>query len=470
MASGSDDQDKLAAAKELAQSFKSIKDQASRRGAKSCQSSRQPARPPQASRTASSSTNAAMSAAGYDDQSKLADAMALAASFKTIKEKSRRGSSRAHDQYSGDGDFNPRIPMPSQRHYTGLGKFGVPPQDTNQKPLLGNSGFDFLRRVEPTAQKPVEISAAENPGKSAAVSTPAKPAAASSMAPRNGSLVFQAKPTNIRKGSMLEAFYALIGEADDSAKTATQPKPDQGILIDFKEVARDDEKASPVAMEWSNLQNMAPLSPTPVGTTTTSSPSPSVDISEAKPKVDNSEAKPKVDNSEAKPEVEIRDAISKVNISGAQPNVTRLSEQSKKLCPQASSFVPCSAPSPDREPKRLAEAHTQPNHKRNTSSVTTMVPVPSTRPMPSLHSDAATHLPQPVAQLSDPDNFCPSYLPNRHLDSRSGCASSDDDDDNDAADDAAAGSRSNLGDALPAYGPKTTQRGSEKLQMGFLKP
>ncbi|PHH77272.1 hypothetical protein CDD80_754 [Ophiocordyceps camponoti-rufipedis] len=278
-------------------------------------------------------------------QQKMAAARELAQSFKAIKDKAGRRNAvkdkSAHGSYQAGYQGNvyeitpqPRIPLPSQRHYDGLGRFGMPPEPkTNQKPLLGNS-LDFLRRVEAPAP------ATENPTP-ATVENPMKQAAALP-APKASSMVFLAKPKVLPKGSIQEAFYALVADGNESPKTKSGMKEPVNLM----DIEDGDDTAN-----GSKLQKFTPISPT-VATSGTASPSPTWKEGAANPKP----------VSETKPEAEVAEP----KVAGPKLGTTITSPVQSKastLNPVATSFLPTPGPSPAKE---LAEEPLQANNvKRN---------------------------------------------------------------------------------------------------------
>ncbi|KAF4591597.1 hypothetical protein GQ602_001896 [Ophiocordyceps camponoti-floridani] len=224
--------------------------------------------------------------------------------------------------------------MPSQRHYDGLGKFGVPPEPkTKQKPLLGNC-IDFLRRIE----EPATVT--ENPPP-AAVENPTKQAATLN-APKTSSIVFQAKPKVLPKGSIQEAFYALIAEEDGPPKTKSSHIEPVNLM--------DLEDGDDTGVNGSNLQIQTPISPTATTSgTTSSSPTWKEEAEKVKPV---SEARPKA-------------KVAEPQVAQAKPNTTITSLErstASTLNPGAARFLPTPKPSPAKEP---TEAPSQPeNHKR----------------------------------------------------------------------------------------------------------
>ncbi|RDA84268.1 hypothetical protein CP532_1977 [Ophiocordyceps camponoti-leonardi (nom. inval.)] len=278
---------------------------------------------------------------GFGDQDKLAAARELAQTFKPSKAKGFRPAPRsAAMSFETKGSYQTvgaSIPTPSQRQYAGLGKFGEPAQSNmNQKQLVGKSGLDFLRRVDST-EKPVtakaETPAATKDSGKPAVTQASPPAATATTTPpvphgepRHGeSLIIRAKPKNIAKGSLLETFYAVVESSENASNVgnasniATPPKTKEDVLIDFEDEAHQvDTLASTFA------KTMTLLSPTP-SPASASSPSPVVDVSEEEPQM-LIDVKPSVPVSDEKPKV-----------AGLTQSVFA---KKSTLCPKASDFTP----------------------------------------------------------------------------------------------------------------------------------
>ncbi|RCI14003.1 hypothetical protein L249_7998, partial [Ophiocordyceps polyrhachis-furcata BCC 54312] len=300
-------------------------------------------------------------ASGFGDHDKLAAAKELAQSFKPAKAKGYRPvqnvPKRPTMSFEAEGScqtLGASVPQPSQRHYVGLGKFGAPTQKMNQKQLVGKSGLEFLRRVDntedPVAAEVEETMAAKDSGKTAAIraSPPAATATTTPLEPKGESLVIQAKPKNIAKGSLLETFYAVVEDSESSSNVASPAEMKQETLIDF------DDGAGGVDVLASTIpKTLTLLVPTPAAST----PSPIVDVSEVKPQ-------------------KVVDEKPSVHVSDEKPKAGHLAQSihAKKstLCPKASNFTPKQrVESPVRQPESVveveAEAAAQPIHRRNTS-------------------------------------------------------------------------------------------------------
>ncbi|RDA91515.1 hypothetical protein CP533_4588 [Ophiocordyceps camponoti-saundersi (nom. inval.)] len=292
---------------------------------------------------------------GYGDHEKLAAARELAQTFKPAKATKGSRSAQYLPKKStvsfGIGDshqaLGSRVPAPSQRQYMGLGKFGTSAQDTTKPPLLGKSGIDFLRRVDST-DKPAAAEKSGNPEPQASM------AQAPLMADLGSSLVIQAKPKNIAKGSLVETFYAIVEDSVDTNHLAT-PNTEPESLIDFDD---DDRHVSVDASKFAKTLTL--LSPTPASAPVASIPTPNVDVSEAMHQ----------NVVEAKPSAHVSDASPKA-MDPSQP------AQAKKsvLCPRASDFIPKQIESPAMKPEPFAEAEAKAQPVRTRSTSLETIPV-----------------------------------------------------------------------------------------------
>ncbi|KAF4510373.1 hypothetical protein G6O67_002263 [Ophiocordyceps sinensis] len=189
-----------------------------------------------------------MNASGYNDKAKLAAALELARSFKSSKQKEMTGRPAPRGttvKPPTRGNFQAprgtiaRPTIPSQR-YNGLGKFGAPLQ-FNQPPLIGNASLDFLSRRDQAT--PAPSTTPQNAGRPSTgpVAVVPQPAPGSSNVQEASGLDMSAKshvfetrkpvgaaPTD--PGSLMDHFFTLVDEANDSPRKPAQAKES---LIDF---------------------------------------------------------------------------------------------------------------------------------------------------------------------------------------------------------------------------------------------
>ncbi|KJZ76088.1 hypothetical protein HIM_04544 [Hirsutella minnesotensis 3608] len=200
-----------------------------------------------------------MSASGYNDADKIAAALELAKSFKSGKKKGYEGPSRAPIVKHAKRDASkPHCPLPSKRKYEGLGAFGPSNQAQSRNPIIGAAGLDFLTRrdavaetgassiVEPAVTTQDQVDGIEGPQtpkmvveavhvtpeqlKGTASLSTAKTVV--NMSPTGNPFTFEKeRPENIPPVSILENFFTLLAEVDKSNEKLEDVNE---CLIDFK--------------------------------------------------------------------------------------------------------------------------------------------------------------------------------------------------------------------------------------------
>ncbi|KAM4055301.1 hypothetical protein HRG_006095 [Hirsutella rhossiliensis] len=230
-----------------------------------------------------------MNASGYNDKAKLAAALELARSFKSGKQTGTKGSRGSKGSQAPRGTpvalpskfvSNTRPPLPSQRNYNGIGKFGMPAQNFSQAPLIGSADLDFLSRRDqaPAAkgsapQVPGQLSAAPVTVVSQAAPdrgnvSVAHDAAKSATVDGSGTIsvrkeatdvefttedgVFSLrKPGGVAPGSVLDDFLTLVGGDNNSTE---KPAEADESLIDFGEgdliALEPGEQESSMGTDW----------------------------------------------------------------------------------------------------------------------------------------------------------------------------------------------------------------------------
>lgn len=222
-----------------------------------------------------------MSGSGYNDPEKLAAAQELARSFKSGGDsKHRRGNApgrtAAPKRAPQPTQKRPVIqnpqpsnvlgpPPPSQRQYGGLGRFGDPSANYGQPPVLGNSAADFLRRVDDKAPaKSVNKAPAVEQGPGDTNSCPPATQIA------NPTCIFkEQKPEDAQPGSVLDTFFFLVngGKLPDEKQ-----KPEVESTEDSTEQSRPVEKSTTAGQD---LIAVSPAGTAKTGATPTAACQPS---------------------------------------------------------------------------------------------------------------------------------------------------------------------------------------------------
>ncbi|UNI21497.1 hypothetical protein JDV02_007483 [Purpureocillium takamizusanense] len=199
-----------------------------------------------------------MSGSGYNDPEKLAAALELARSFKSGGDtKHRRGNQTGRaaasrrapqptQQKSAAHISQPSNicgpPPPSQRQYAGLGRFGEQSANYGESPVLGSSAADFLRRVDD-----------EDPAKSAnrLPAIERGPAGKNSGPPLNQMSMptcrfEEQKPEDALPGSVLDTFFFLVNggqlpnEEQQHQAEPTEDSTEKSAPVDQSTAAMED--------------------------------------------------------------------------------------------------------------------------------------------------------------------------------------------------------------------------------------